>query len=101
MTSMTKTEKKDAIAFFAFAAPWIIGFVFLTVLPMLISLFISFTKWDILTPPKWIGIKNYLDMFVDPLFFKSMQVTLTYTVFVVPIHVVVSIFVALLLNNKI
>jgi multiple sugar transport system permease protein len=101
MASMTKVEKRDAIAFFAFVSPWIIGFVFLTVLPMLISLGISFTKWDILTPPKWIGLKNYLDMAVDPLFFKSMQVTLTYTAFVVPIHVVVSIFVALLLNNKI
>lgn len=101
MAVMTKTEKRDTIAFFAFVSPWIFGFVFLTVLPMLISLGISFTKWDILTPPKWIGLKNYLDMAVDPLFYKSMQVTLTYTLFSVPIHVIVSIFVALLLNNKI
>jgi multiple sugar transport system permease protein len=101
MAIKSKTEKRDTFAFFAFASPWIFGFIFLTVLPMLISLVISFTKWDILTPPKWIGLGNYQGMLTDPLFFKSLQVTFTYTIFVVPLHVVVSIFVALLLNNKI
>ena len=101
MAPMTKKEKQDALAFFAFASPWIVGFFFLTVLPMLISLAISFTKWDILTAPKWIGITNYKDMFVDPLFWKSLQVTFYYALFAVPLNVVVSIFIALLLNNKI
>ncbi len=68
--AISTREKKDTFAFFAFAAPWIIGFLFFTVLPMIVSLGISFTKWDILSAPKWIGIGNYLDMFSDPLFFK-------------------------------
>jgi multiple sugar transport system permease protein len=101
MARMSKKERQDAIAFFAFASPWIIGFVFLTVLPMLISLVISFTKWDILSPPKWTGLGNYLEMFSDPLFWKSLKVTFSYALFAVPINVVVSIFIAMLLNNKI
>ncbi len=99
--AISTREKKDTFAFFAFAAPWIIGFLFFTVLPMIVSLGISFTKWDILSAPKWIGIGNYLDMFSDPLFFKSLQVTFTYSIFAVPLNVVLSVFVALLLNNKI
>jgi multiple sugar transport system permease protein len=98
--AMSKKEKSDTLAFFAFAAPWIIGFVFLTLLPMIASLGISFTKWDILSPPKWIGIGNYMEMFVDPLFYKSLRITFEYSVFSVPLNVVCSIFVALLLNNK-
>jgi multiple sugar transport system permease protein len=94
-------EKRDTLAFFAFASPWIIGFFLITLLPMAISLYYSFTNWNILTPPRWVGIENFKEMFSDPLFFKSLQVTLLYTFFTVPIHVVVSIFVALLLNNKI
>lgn len=98
-----KLSKKtqDTIAFFSFASPWVIGFIFITLIPMIASLFISFTEWDILTTPKWVGISNYKSMFVDPLFYKSLEVTLTYTFFTVPITVVVSIFLALLLNNKI
>lgn len=98
---MTKKEKSDGLAFFVFASPWIIGFIFLTVIPMLASLVISFTKWDILSNPEWIGIGNYQEMIVDSLFYKSLQITFTYTFFSVPLNVVVSVFVALLLNNKI
>lgn len=94
-------EKRDTIAFFAFASPWIIGFLFLTVLPMAISLVISFTKWDILTSPNWVGWGNYKELFSDPLFYKSLRVTLKYSIFVVPLNVVISTFVAILLNNNI
>jgi len=101
MAIKSKTENRDTFAFFAFAAPWIIGFLFFTVLPMLISLVISFTKWDILSPPEWIGFGNYKEMFTDSLFWKSMQVTFTYAIFSVPLNVILSTFAALLLNNKI
>lgn len=101
MFTKLSRENQDAVAFFAFASPWIIGFLFLTVLPMVVSLVISFTKWDILTPPIWAGLANYSELFSDPLFYKSLQVTFTYTIFAVPVFVILSIFVALLLNNKI
>ncbi len=95
-----ESSAMDTFAFFAFAAPWLIGFLFLTVIPMIASLAISFTEWDILTPPKFNGLSNFVTIFSDPLFYKSVSVTITYSVFSVPIGIVLSIFVAMLLNNK-
>ena len=98
---MALTRKtRDTIAFFAFASPWIIGFLFITLIPMAASLFISFTDWDILTPPRWIGLGNYRRMFADPLFFQAVRVTLIYTVIGVPLHLCVSLALSMLLNNS-
>ena len=97
--SAMKTRTRDTIAFFLFISPWLIGFVVFTIVPMLASLFISFTDWNILTPPVWSGTKNFQTIFSDPLFYKSIQVTLTYTLFSVPLNIIFSIFVAMLLNN--
>lgn len=94
-------KKKKSSKFIFFTSPWIIGFLLLTLIPMISSIFISFTEWDILTPPKWVGLQNYIEIFNDPLFYKSLKVTLTYTLFSVPINVILSLLVALLLNNNV
>lgn len=94
-----KTRTRDTIAFFLFISPWLIGFVFFTVIPMIASLGISFTEWNILSDPKWIGAGNYQTIFTDPLFYQSVKVTLIYTLFAVPLNIILSIFVAMLLNN--
>ncbi|ACA56746.1 sugar ABC transporter permease [Clostridium botulinum] len=96
---MIKNNKN--LKFIGFTSPWIIGFLAITLIPMISSIIISLTEWNILTQPKWVGIKNYIDIFNDPLFYKSLKVTLLYTAFSVPINVVLSLFVALLLNNNI
>ncbi len=92
---------KNSLSFFGFTSPWIIGFLFLTLIPIASSFFISFTEWDVLTKPKWVGIANYIEVFTDPLFYQSTKVTLTYTLFSVPINVILALFVAILLNSKI
>ncbi len=96
-----KKETKQALSFFAFASPWIIGFICLTLIPICASLILSLTEWDILTPPKWIGMQNYIEIFNDPLFYKSLKITITYAVFSVPLNVIFSLFIALLLNSDI
>ena len=93
-------QRADTIAFLAFASPWIIGFVGLTFIPMVASLLISMTRWNILTPAVWVGLENYRTIFQDPLFYKSVRITLVFTVTSVPLMIVFSIFVAILLNNK-
>lgn len=98
--SSLKASTRDTISFFLFISPWLLGFLFLTVIPMLASLFISFTEWNILTPPKWNGVQNFITIFQDPLFYKAVRVTLTYTLFSVPLNIILSIFVAMLLNNN-
>ena len=94
-------KKDNCISFFLFSSPWIIGFIIFMLIPMVSSLIISFTEWDILTPPKWVGFKNYKELFSDELFYKSMKVTMLYTIFSVPINVIFSLFVAMLLNSNI
>lgn len=95
-----KSKTKDTLGFFLFASPWILGFIFLTLIPMGASLYISFTEWNILSDPVWVGLENFKTIFSDPLFYKSLEVTLSYTVLSVPLNIILSIFVAILLNNN-
>lgn len=94
-------KNKKNITFLGFTSPWIIGFMALTLIPIISSFIISFTEWDVLTKPEWVGLRNYIDIFKDPLFYKSLKVTLTYTALSVPVNVILSLLVALLLNNNI
>lgn len=87
--------------FLIFILPWLIGFVLLTIIPMISSLIISLTEWNILSSPKFVGFDNYINVFKDPLFYKSLRVTLVFTALSVPINVVLSLFVAILLNSEI
>ncbi len=99
---LTKTERREARAFYAFTSPWTIGFVLFVLGPMLASIIISFTHWDIISPPTWVGVDNYKEMFTsDPLYWKSLRVTFTYTLVLVPIQLTLSLLVAILLNQKV
>ncbi|MCY3834664.1 MAG: sugar ABC transporter permease [Chloroflexi bacterium] len=84
-----------------FVAPWILGFILFTGGPILASLVISFTEWDIVNPPVWAGLGNYELMLRDPLFFQSLKVTTLYALVAVPLQIVVGLFIAILLNTKI
>jgi len=84
-----------------FVFPWILGFFLFTGGPILASLVISFTHWDIVNPPQWAGFANYEMMFSDPLFFQSLKVTTIYALVAVPLQIVVGLFIAILLNTKI
>lgn len=99
-TKMSKLERRECIGFFAFASPWILGFLFFMIVPMIASAYISMTNWNLLKAPKFIGFANYEDLFTDDLFYKSMGVTLRYTFMSVPANVILSILVAMLLNKK-
>jgi len=85
-----------------FTAPFTIGFVGLTVYPLLASLYYSFTRYAILTPPKWIGMNNYVTLFTkDDLFWKSLWNTVYYTLMFVPASLLLSFGLALALNVKV
>jgi len=87
---------------FLFIAPWLLGFLFFTLGPMLGSLALSFTKWDMLMPaPKFVGLKNYQTMFADPDWWQSCSVTIRYAIISVPTGMLGSLVVALLLNQKV
>ena len=91
---------KEEIAAFLFISPWIIGFVVFTAGAMLFSFGLSFYKADLLTGKKFVGIEHYVDLFTsDRLFVKSLVNTFLYTLGVVPVATVLSLLVALLLNQ--
>ena len=85
---------------YAFIAPWLIGFVLLTLGPMIASVALSFTSWTMLSPPNWVGIDNFNRIIADdPLFLKSLWNTGFYVVLAVPLTVGLGLFLAFLLNQ--
>ena len=86
------------IAFWLFISPWLIGFLIFTVGPMLSSIFVSLTSWDLITPPKFVGVANYTEAFQDPRVGQAIKVTLLYAVISVPLQTVLAFMVSLLMN---
>ena len=91
----------ETIQGWLFISPWLIGFVFFAAGPIIFSLFMSFTRWSLLSPAQWIGLDNYQKiLFDDPLVYKSLWNTAYYVLFSVPLGVGLSLMLALLLNQK-
>ncbi|MDO4333785.1 MAG: sugar ABC transporter permease [Eubacteriales bacterium] len=86
---------------YLFIMPWLIGLLAFTVIPMLFSLYISFTEWPILKGPTFIFLDNYVKILKDPMFYDSLWVTVKYVVFTVIPILFISLFIAVLLNAKI
>lgn len=84
-----------------FIAPWLIGFLALTLYPFFSSLYYSFTSYNILSAPRWVGLQNYQNLLADPKFVASIRNTLYYTVIAVPLGVVLATGLALLYNQKV
>lgn len=97
-----KLKRRETILGYLYISPWIIGFFILTAGPMIASIYFSFCDYQLLIPPKWIGINNYLKIFFnDPLFLKSLWNTLYYTLGSVTLGVLGSLFLAVLLNQRV
>ncbi|MGQ9684470.1 MAG: carbohydrate ABC transporter permease [Anaerolineae bacterium] len=93
---------RETIAFYVLASPWLIGFLALTLGPMLISFAISFMRYEVITPPEFIGLANYRTMFFhDELIWQSLKVTAAYSVGSVLVGMVTAFLVALLMNQQI
>lgn len=95
---MSRQALRQHLDGWLFASPWIIGFLLWTVGPMLASLVIAFTDWDLITSPTYIGLKNFATMATDNLVWKSLQVTTVYALVSVPLHIIFGMMLALLLN---
>jgi len=86
---------------YIFIAPWLLGFLSFTVIPMVYSLCLSFTRYDILSSPLWIGLGNYSRiLFKDDKFWQSLKITFSYVLFAVPLRLIAALFLAMLLAQK-
>lgn len=85
---------------YLFLSPWLLGFFLLALGPILASLYLSFTRYDMVSDPRWIGWGNYEYMFTrDRRFWKALEVTFTYVAFAVPLRLAFALAVAMLLDK--
>jgi multiple sugar transport system permease protein len=95
-------QRREDLAGWLWASPWILGFLIFTLGPMLASVYYSFTEYPILASPRWIGIGNYRTMLTDDEFFyQSLKVTVVYSLISVPLNLIVGFMIAILLNQDI
>ena len=95
---------REGIVGWLFVMPSILGFLAFVLIPVLVSVFISFTSWDIvsgLSNIQFIGISNFKQLFEDSMFIKSLQNNLVYTVLFVPSTMILALLIALAMNQKI
>lgn len=94
--------RREALFFYVFISPWVIGLLVFTAGPMLASLYFSFSDYAIIAPPTWAGLKNYRVAFAeDPLFWQSLWNTAYYVGLGVPLRVIFAFALAMLLNADI
>ncbi len=98
---MRPLARAEAVAGYVCIMPWLIGFVVFISAPIVASLVISLTKWDIVTPARWVGLENYAHIFgSDADFTQALKVTLTYSAFSLPLQFTLGLGLSLLLNMK-
>jgi multiple sugar transport system permease protein len=94
-------RRGEAWAAYGFLLPNLAGFLVFTFLPVFAALLISFTNWDLLRPPQWVGADNYLRLSQDPLFQRVLQNTALYVLGTVPVQMAIALAVAMALNQRI
>jgi multiple sugar transport system permease protein len=98
---LSRLVNSDAIAGYVLLLPTIIGLLLFSLGPVVASALLSFTSWDGLTPPVWTGTQNYSLLFSDPLFWTALRNTVEYTVGSVVPSIVLSLLLALAVNQKV
>ncbi|MEU0842472.1 sugar ABC transporter permease [Streptomyces sp. NPDC005962] len=97
--AVRRRRRSTALSAHVFLAPWLIGAVVLTLGPMLASLYLSFTDYDLFSKPQWVGLANYRYMLEDDRFLTSVGVTLKFVLIGAPLKLAAALAVALLLNR--
>jgi len=97
----SRYETKMTLYGILFTLPWIVGLLLFNAYPLLMSAYYSLTSYSILEPEQWVGLENYRMLMKDQIFWTSIYNTLYYTIFFVPLSIVVGVGLALLLNMKI
>lgn len=99
LDSAKKRDRKHNLIAFSFLSPWLIGFFGFVIGPMLYSLYLSFTNYNMLSAPEWVGLDNYIRIFTnDNIFWISMKVTLIFVIISTPLKLIFALFIAMLMN---
>uniref|UniRef100_UPI004054567E carbohydrate ABC transporter permease n=1 Tax=Paenibacillus sp. FSL H8-0537 TaxID=2921399 RepID=UPI004054567E len=97
---MKSLSLRNNLVGYTFISPFVIGFLIFTLIPAAASLYFSFTDYDLLSAPSWIGLENYTSMFTsDDRYMQSLKVTMLYVFLGVPLRLIFALFVAMILNT--
>ena len=96
-----KLARSEALWFWFFIMPWVVGFLVFTLYPIIISFYYSLTIYNITSEPRFVGLQNYVNLFNDRVFIKSLQVTAYYTLLSLPLGIALGLLLAVLLNQKV
>jgi len=97
---LSHTQRR-AILGYTFIMPFILGFIFWFLTPALVALWLTFHRWNLITPPRFVGLENIERLISDPLLITSLKATFVYTIFSVPLGLIFAFFLAVLINTKI
>ncbi len=97
---LTLSQRRTIIGYI-FIMPFILGFIFWFLIPALVAFYLTFQKWNLISPPQYVGLANIQHLLEDPLLPKSLWATFVYTVLSVPLGLLLSFFLANLINTQI
>ena len=95
-----KLNLREHIEGYLFISPWILGMLLFALGPILASFGLAFTRWNLFTEPEYVGWANFQKLAHDPLFYKSVFNTIYYTIFAVPLGLVLALGLAMLVNHR-
>ena len=96
----SRLARREALSFYILILPWVIGFLVFLAYPMLRSLYLSFTSYNLLSPPEWVGLRNFQRILADEDFWQSLKVTLFYALGSVPGGTIIALALAMVLAQK-
>ncbi len=94
-----RKRKRDNKAAYLFLLPWLIWLVVIVLGPMIASLYLSFTSYNLIQAPEWVGFENYARMLEDPRLHNSLKVTFIYVFVSTPLQLALALGIAMLLNE--
>ena len=97
----SKKDRREWIPGYLLASPFLIGFFVFTAYPMAYAIWLSFQKWNLLGPPKFVGLENFIKVFTNPTAILSLYNSAFYSFIAVPIQLVISFTIAYALSQKI
>ena len=96
-----RIESQDNAVAYLLMAPWLLGFVGMWLIPAIISIYYSFTNFNLLNTPQFIGFSNYIRVFTqDETFVQAIKVTFVYVLILVPLRLAFALLIAMILNKK-
>jgi multiple sugar transport system permease protein len=98
---LRKPAARRNVVGYIFIAPFILGFLFWFLIPALTSLWLVFQKWNMIAPPKFVGLDNFGKLLTDRLFWQALKVTTVYSAIAVPLGMVLAFLLAMLMNSKV